>query len=109
MLVTTSEVGQNLVIDWSPVACGYSYALYRFAQAFGDTTGVAPLAVVDAPTVTYTDLSVLGDPLVNYYYLLLPRNMYDEPFGPGVRFGEFDFSADVPLLTKNLEKRVDLR
>jgi len=109
LLVTTNQVGQNLVIDWNPVACGYSYALYRFNQAFGDTTGVAPLAVIDSPTVTYTDLTVLGDPLMNYYYLLLPRNMYDEPFGPGVRFGEFDFSADIPLLDRNIEKRVDLR
>jgi hypothetical protein len=91
--VDLEQNGLNLGITWNPVACGYFYALYRFETAFGDTTGVAPLAVVTAPTTSYTDIGILGDTATNYFYLLLPQNMYGEPFGPGVRFGEFDYTV----------------
>lgn len=94
LLVTVTPQSQNLLIEWDPIACGYSYVLYRFTEAFGDTTGVAPLTTMTTPT-SYTDVGVLGSDTVNYFYLLLPRNMYDEPFGDGVRFGEFDFSSGV--------------
>jgi hypothetical protein len=99
-LVPTSELsiqlaqeGQDLEITWNPVACGYSYALYRFTTAFGDTTGISPLAVISAPDTSYTDSGILGNTAVNYFYLLLPQNMYGEPFGPEVWFGEFDYTV----------------
>lgn len=99
LAVSVTPVGNDLAIEWDPVACGYSYALYRFTEAFGDTTGTSPLAVVTTPT-SYTDLGALGNDTTNYFYWLLPLNMYDEAFGAGVRFGEFDFSSSAGTTVK---------
>ncbi len=97
LVVNLSQAGSNLVMSWSPVECGYSYALYRFTTAFAETSGVAPLAIIPMQPTSYTDAGVLGNPSTNYFYSLVPRNLLGEPFGPGVRFGEFDWGVDIPL------------
>ncbi|MCU0613306.1 MAG: hypothetical protein MUE60_16160, partial [Candidatus Eisenbacteria bacterium] len=96
LAVTLNPQGSNLAMTWQPVACGHSYALYRFATAFGDTSGVTPHAVIPMQPTTYTDVGVLGNTALNYFYYLVPRNLEGEPFGPGLRFGEFDMGADIP-------------
>lgn len=96
LAVTLAPSGSDLTLTWSPVACGYSYALYRFTSAFGDTTGATPHAIIPMQPTTYTDVGALGNPSTNYSYFLLPRNLMGQPFGNGTRFGEFDFSADIP-------------
>jgi len=99
LVVTTIPSGNNLTIEWDPIACAYSYALYRFTEAFGDTTGTTPLGIITTPT-SYTDIGALGDDTTNYFYWLLPLNMYDEAFGAGVRFGEFDFASSAGTSAK---------
>ncbi|MBN1424991.1 fibronectin type III domain-containing protein [Candidatus Fermentibacteria bacterium] len=96
LAVTLNAQGSDLVMTWDPVACGYSYALYRFTTAHGDTTGATPHAIIPMQPTTYTDVGALGNPSVNYFYYVVPRNMGGDPFGTGARFGEFDYGADIP-------------
>ena len=109
LAVTLAPSGSDLTMTWSPVACGYSYALYRFTTAFGDTSGVTPHAIISMQPTTYTDVGALGNTEVNYFYYLVPRDLAGGSFGPGLRFGEFDVGMDVaaesPVSKRDAESR----
>ncbi len=77
---TMTGEGQNnsAILTWTAVAGATRYAIYR--SDIGCDAGLTRIAIVNAPTLTYTDTTVVND--IDYYYMVQALGTNDACFGP---------------------------
>jgi fibronectin type 3 domain-containing protein len=76
---TVTGEGQNnsAVLTWTAVVDAARYAIYR--SDIGCDAGLTRIAIVDSPTLTYTDTTVVND--IDYYYMVQALGTNDACFG----------------------------
>ena len=87
--------GADLVLTWSDPGDNVGvtdYRVYRSHHAHFQPTGL-PCAIVSAPTTTWTDPGVGGNPSVNLFYTVLARDASGNEGSPSNYVGEFDYAT----------------
>jgi hypothetical protein len=101
-VVSISRDGNNIVLSWPHLAQNASYQIWRDTIPYftpGESgTNIAggmppaPNCTYAGETITCTDPAVLGDPAVNYFYLVHAFNAAGAEADSN-RVGEFDFAV----------------
>lgn len=88
------KTAQAINLQWSAITGASEYQVYRATDAYFDTTGQTPIAVVTTTEFTNTDddanNNVLGDPDNNYFYGVVAANTTTRS-ALSNRVGEFDY------------------
>lgn len=88
--VTISKIGSNVRLTWDAVVGAAWYRVYRSTEAYFTPS---PSHAVDTVTrLFYTDVGMIGDPDVNYFYIVTALDAQDRESLPSNGVGEFDFA-----------------
>jgi len=89
-LVMITKSGSNVRLTWNTVVGATQYRVYRSTEAyFGPSPGNA-IGTVTASN--YTDTGKIGDPNVNYFYVVTALDAQERESLPSNAVGEFDFA-----------------
>jgi hypothetical protein len=99
--LTVEAVGADLVLAWSDPGDNVGvvdYRVYRSPQAHFSPTGI-PVATVPAPAVTWTDVGIVGEPGLNFFYVVRARDAAGNEGASSNCVGEFDYGTTPGLTT----------
>ncbi|MEJ5308323.1 MAG: C25 family cysteine peptidase [Anaerolineae bacterium] len=88
--VTITKSGSNVRLTWYDVMGASWYRVYRSTEAYFVPSPGNAIATVTASN--YTDTGKIGDPSVNYFYIVTALDAQERESLPSNAVGEFDFA-----------------
>ena len=88
--VTIAKSGSNVNLTWDAVIGATRYRVYRSTEAYFVPSPSNAVATVTAPH--YTDPGRIGNPNVNYFYIVTALDAQERESLPSNTTGEFDFA-----------------
>lgn len=89
-VVTISKSGSNAILTWDAVIGATQYRVYRSTEAYFIPSPGNAIDTVTTPN--YTDTGKIGDPNVNYFYIVTALDAQERESLPSNTVGAFDFA-----------------
>jgi immune inhibitor A len=101
MVLSGTLVGDHLTLTWAAVEGTAEYWVYGAANMPYFVPGASPeyqyrLAILPASQTTWQSSNGVGDETENWAYLVIAVDASESVLASSIRFGEFDFDADIP-------------